>query len=274
MFGFLAPLLGALGGGSGVASIISGLSQAKASRRAASAQGVDYQRLVADSKAAGFNPLTALMAGGGAGYQREFSPALSSGSFIADAVGRAIDTGYNRKQDRDALTMAINERDYQRQQSLARSAAVPTRRFGYALTDVQPFGGARGPSSVSRPALGSAAGPLPIFVPVVGSDGVVRSGPNPNGVDLDQAAYAIGSDFYYRATADAKKYSENVTARAEAFRAERARRRGDQGVLWEHPKLPPVKYRRLIPSTGREYQHTIDDPARSEMFNMNSFGAW
>lgn len=40
-----------------------------------------------NAEAAGFNPLTALRAGGGAGFTTTHHPALSSGEFIAQAIG-------------------------------------------------------------------------------------------------------------------------------------------------------------------------------------------
>lgn len=49
--------------------------------------------MVKDAEAAGFNPLTAIRNGGSAGYTVTSHPALSSGAFLADAiggVGRAI----------------------------------------------------------------------------------------------------------------------------------------------------------------------------------------
>lgn len=87
------PLLAALGGGSGVASLLGGLF---GGRKKAKAPGVDYAKLRDDAIKGGFNPLTALMAGGGSGYQREFAPTMSSGQFVADAIGRVVDTGFNR----------------------------------------------------------------------------------------------------------------------------------------------------------------------------------
>lgn len=40
-----------------------------------------------NAEAAGFNPLTALRAGGGAGFTTTHHPALASGEFIAQAIG-------------------------------------------------------------------------------------------------------------------------------------------------------------------------------------------
>lgn len=74
------------------ASLLSGLL----GRKKSSAQDIDYVKLRNDAETAGFNPLTVLLAGGGSGYQREFNPALSSGSFIAEAISRDVDTYFSQ----------------------------------------------------------------------------------------------------------------------------------------------------------------------------------
>ena len=48
---------------------------------------VNYQQMVADAEAAGFNPLTVLRNGGSAGYMQTAHPALSSGEMIGGALG-------------------------------------------------------------------------------------------------------------------------------------------------------------------------------------------
>lgn len=47
---------------------------------------INYKALRRDAEHAGFNPLTALRAGGGAGFTTTHHPALASGQFIADAM--------------------------------------------------------------------------------------------------------------------------------------------------------------------------------------------
>lgn len=49
---------------------------------------VDYEQMVKDAEKAGFNPLTVLRNGGSAGYMQTSHPALSSGAYIADALGQ------------------------------------------------------------------------------------------------------------------------------------------------------------------------------------------
>lgn len=48
---------------------------------------IDYVKLRENAERGGFNPLTALRAGGGAGFTTTHHPALSSGQFIAEAIG-------------------------------------------------------------------------------------------------------------------------------------------------------------------------------------------
>lgn len=108
-------------------------------RKKSSAQGVDYVKLRNDAEAAGFNPLTALLAGGGAGYQREFNPALSSGAFVAEAINRGVDTYFNQVTERDAQVDQIRQGD---KLSAALQRAMSSRvpgSFGYALSDQRPF---------------------------------------------------------------------------------------------------------------------------------------
>lgn len=121
------------------------------------APGVDYAKLRRDAEAAGFNPLTALMAGGGAGYQRDFNPAMSSGQFIAEAVVRGLDTAFNAPVQNDPAADQIRRRvaDRDRQQALMQSR--PPGGFGYDLTDVQV---APAPASFGPPALHPKGNPL------------------------------------------------------------------------------------------------------------------
>lgn len=82
-------IFGALiGAGSSLLGGILGRNSAKKQARQERAWALEdreyargtYQRLVEDSEAAGFNPLTALRGGGGAGYTATTAPFLSSGS--------------------------------------------------------------------------------------------------------------------------------------------------------------------------------------------------
>lgn len=120
----------------------------------AKAEGVDYVKLRDDAQAAGFNPLTALLAGGGAGYQRQFNPALSSGAFIAEAVDRAVDTVFNRPSGPDPVVSQARVRELTRSANDARAVSRPPGSFGFALTDQRPFGAER---TLHQPAISSRA---------------------------------------------------------------------------------------------------------------------
>jgi hypothetical protein len=199
-FSFLAPLFAGLGGGTGIGNLLTGAAGLISANKSAKAQGVDFQKLRDDATAAGFNPLTALMAGGTGGYQRQVAPALASSSFIADALGRVIDTGFNGVKQDDTLAKSVREANAYAERSLAERAKQLPRPFGYALTAPQPFGvWGSDNAGTSRVASGSSD-PVAVMVPTVGTDGVVRLGPNPNGADLDTAAYALAADAYYRFT--------------------------------------------------------------------------
>ncbi|TIM42886.1 MAG: hypothetical protein E5Y55_20940 [Mesorhizobium sp.] len=49
---------------------------------------IDYREMVKKAESAGFNPLTAIRNGGSAGFVQTSHPGLSSGAFIADAIGK------------------------------------------------------------------------------------------------------------------------------------------------------------------------------------------
>lgn len=103
------------------------------------AQGVDYVKLRDDATKAGFNPLTALMAGGGAGYQRQFDPSLSSGAFIADAVERGLDTAFNQPSGEDRELEALRKRAERVELERTINGMKVPGSFGYSLTKVAPF---------------------------------------------------------------------------------------------------------------------------------------
>lgn len=58
------------------------------------APGVDYKQLVEDAEKAGFNPLTVLRAGGGAGYQRTHNPVFASAAALNQAEVGNIATSF------------------------------------------------------------------------------------------------------------------------------------------------------------------------------------
>lgn len=68
------------------------------SKKQTTTSEIDYVKMRENAEKAGFNPLTALRAGGGAGFTTTHHPSLASGGFMADALsnfgsalGAAID---------------------------------------------------------------------------------------------------------------------------------------------------------------------------------------
>lgn len=129
----MAGILAALA--SGLPTVIGGLL----GRKKAKAQGIDYMKLRRDAEAAGFNPLTALLAGGGAGYQREFNPALASGSFVSEALSRGLDTYFNTPDPSDAEAERLRDRFKVESLYEAQRDSMLPGNFGYALSTVEPF---------------------------------------------------------------------------------------------------------------------------------------
>lgn len=78
---------------------------------------------------------------GGGGYQSQFNPALSSGSFIQEAIERGVDGWSNARVQSDPLADALRRATQQDQMAAdVRDAQVPQGRgFGYALTEQEPF---------------------------------------------------------------------------------------------------------------------------------------
>lgn len=158
VIGGLIPGAGPIGSAVGTfaGGLIDGKMSQSAARRQASVGGIDYVRLRNDAQAAGFNPLTALMAGGGNGYQRVFTPDLSTGTFIAEAVARGADTYFNQRQKQEDA-QAANIRHQQEVQRVANDALSRTPRstFGYDLTQqrvaVSPRSVGGAPLSTARP---------------------------------------------------------------------------------------------------------------------------
>ncbi|MEO1910150.1 MAG: hypothetical protein ABGX10_06980 [Paracoccus sp. (in: a-proteobacteria)] len=77
----------------------------------------------------------------GGGYQSQFNPALSSGSFIQEAIERGVDGWSNAKVEADPLADALRRATQQDQMaSEVRNAEVPQGRgVGYSLTEQRPF---------------------------------------------------------------------------------------------------------------------------------------
>lgn len=171
--GLFSSLAGAVAGPL-VGGIFSAIQGNKA--RAAASQGTDFVRLRKNAERAGFNPLTALMATGGSGFQRSFAPDLSTGAFISEAVSRAADTYFNQNVSSDAEAEGIKRKE-SIDAAVAEAMAYkpPPSTFGYDLTSqklaASPVSVSSGPiSDPVRP----VANPLTVdlsYVPVRLPDG-------------------------------------------------------------------------------------------------------
>lgn len=235
----------------------------------AQAQGVDYVKLREDAEAAGFNPLTALMSGGGAGYQREFSPDLSSGSFIAEAVGRGVDTWFNSpSNDTSAQQIRQSERVAGTLER-AKSEALP-RSFGYDLTEVEAFGADITSNSASVPPRGN-----PLYVANRERIPVVH--PNGGTVQLDASvARRLGIErFDMLSVGDLEEIIGGAMAETDAitsagaklFTGGLATDMWDNFGLSESSATPPPLYRPKTKTVARA-------PNRAEAYKWARKNGW
>lgn len=131
---------------------------------------LDYKKLVKESSAAGFNPLTALMYGSGSGYSGGVGPqspsGLSSGSFISEAISRGADTYFSTVAARDQeATNLRREAEDKRRWEAEMALRTPVGSFGYSLQDEKPYNPARTatlPALASNPAPSNSTGRPPI----------------------------------------------------------------------------------------------------------------
>ncbi len=162
---------------------------------------IDYVKLRENAERAGFNPLTALRAGGGAGFTTTHHPALASGSYIADAVGGIADAIAQVDPMRDAT--AKLEYDL-KQATLANIQADTAQRLNAtrAIGGAPVSTGARNRaarSSLALPGVGPVVETRPLEVqdggvsnPFPVGSGLVVSGNVP---DLETGAEARYGDF-------------------------------------------------------------------------------
>lgn len=119
--------------GAAAGALLSRYDEQRARAAARGAVGVNFARLRSDAIKGGFNPLTALMATGGSGYQREAMPTLGSASFLTDAI-RGITS--------DFFDMKMSEADRLAQSEMMRSLGAGSEMVS---------GPARhGPANISR----------------------------------------------------------------------------------------------------------------------------
>lgn len=190
----------------------------------------NFVQLRNDALAAGFNPLTALRATGGAGNTTTTLPTMSSGEFIAQALGAGIE-GY------------MNYDPYEKQRSQYETEIL-RKEAERSYTPFVPTGsaGPSGPASVSSgpgtgvvpaitPALLSDDGSTetqPLFIELVGDDGTTTR--VPAGLDWDEmlSGALIHGEQTFRNSFYGKKLMEftaNSRARAEKNKAAQAKQK-------------------------------------------------
>ena len=75
-----------------VPALVGGLFKKK--EKQTTSGSIDYVKLRQNAEAAGFNPLTALRAGGGAGFQVTHHPVLAGSNFVAQALSDGLQAGF------------------------------------------------------------------------------------------------------------------------------------------------------------------------------------
>jgi hypothetical protein len=127
---------GISGGLSLLGGIFGSRSRKKAEQRAAAQRANQFVDLRAAAEKGGFNPLTALMATGGSGFQPQpQGPKLGTGDFIADALSRGADSYFNTI-DRKAIEETDNlRREMMREElkDLKRRNTIPKGGYGYSI---------------------------------------------------------------------------------------------------------------------------------------------
>lgn len=136
---------------------------------------VDYEALVRNAEKAGFNPLTALRNGGAAGHMIT-DPALSSSSFIADALSQGVNAAFGYKQDqrdeeREKIQLELMRGELREQQ--AREDAF--KNYGFTPPSVTTYTGrhdaiSQNGASGVRPALVGRLVPNVTDTRVAGAD--------------------------------------------------------------------------------------------------------
>lgn len=156
----------------------------------------DLTKLRQVAEKAGFNPLTALMGGAGSpaasNYQASYNPAMSSGSFIADAMSRGSDAYFSYVDDQAAQAESIRRETEDKRRWEAEMANRPaSQRFGYALSQQQEY---RPQVRSAGPRMGSA-----VAASVVGTAAASEPSPSDGSVTPSRQAIMVrGTPFYPR----------------------------------------------------------------------------
>ncbi|MET2831591.1 hypothetical protein [Mesorhizobium shangrilense] len=115
--------------------------------------------MVQDAEAAGFNPLTAIRNGGSAGFTATSHPGLSSGAFIADALGKVGDI----VSSYDPMSKATADLEFKiKQETLRNLQADTAQRLRASIGGVPSSVGStvvRSPGGMNPASAGSARTP-------------------------------------------------------------------------------------------------------------------
>ncbi|WP_318761689.1 hypothetical protein [Aminobacter niigataensis] len=135
-----------------------------------------------NAEAGGFNPLTALRAGGGAGFTTTHSPALASGQFIAEAIGGIGNAIASIDPMRDQTAKLEHQI---KQATLANIQADTATRLRASIGGVPVSTGARVVQSGSPLALPKPGQPFGPEVPALPKqDEIINPFPTGSGVEI------------------------------------------------------------------------------------------
>lgn len=155
------------------------------SKKKETTQRINFKQLRDDAKAAGFNPLTALGATGGAGNVTTTTPALASGDFLAEALDRGLTAWSNQaqlKKDAEAEQLKL---DLMREEltGMKRRNSLPAGSFGFDIPTVTGTGPTSGglPGRTEVPYL---LDPIKVMRP----DGLTSANPD-NAPEAEQDAW-------------------------------------------------------------------------------------
>lgn len=142
--GLFSKIVGAVAG-----PLVSGIFGSKQKPQTSE---VNYKKMVENARAAGFNPLTALRNGGSAGFTTT-SPALSSRSFVGDALQAGFSQFFGYKQDqldqeRERLQTEIMRQDL----ANAKAQGDIFKNYGFTPPSVTTYTG--GHENTAQPVLG------------------------------------------------------------------------------------------------------------------------
>lgn len=203
----VAPAVGAalVSGGASILGGLFGRRKKNRTQKTVTTNEIDYKKIVKDSKAAGFNPLTALRNGGsamGSTTSTTTAPPMSSGEFVADAIRAGFGAWNDAKEvQRDTVLRELEaelvraEIDAMKEQSSR--DVLADRNFGYSIphiTQAPPAaGGNTVPSTLIEPDKNVRNVPLHSApTTVMRDDGLTGSNPDaPREAETDMFQWAI-----------------------------------------------------------------------------------